>query len=299
MSQSEPEEGAAVADETCGADAAAVAELAQIRNRLGSFVHALVGEAQAPEFVALILDGAENADAVARAAARSPRFEQVFKAARTLDIGVSSVKAPDPAYVGLADIDCAAPFDENFRAHFAPRLAHRAENFDVIFAALAAQGRKPLIVETGCLRLPGNWQGDGQSTFMFDAFARCAGGRVFSVDITPESIASARRACSHSTQLILNDSVAALGALAAGEQQASLLYLDSFDLDVNNPAPSAIHHILELAAARPLIGPGTIIAVDDFGVGEHGGKGAIVDDFFARSSAEVLFSGYQKVWRWR
>ena len=53
---------------------------------------------------------------------------------------------------------------------------------------------------------------------------------------------------------------------------ASLLYLDSFDLDPDNPTPSAIHHVLELLAARPLLGPGTVVVVDDYGVGGDGCK---------------------------
>jgi hypothetical protein len=54
-----------------------------------------------------------------------------------------------------------------------------------------------------------------------------------------------------------------------------------------------------LAAARPLIASGTIVCVDDFGIGADGGKGMILDMFFSRIRAEVIYSGYQKVWRVR
>ena len=64
-----------------------------------------------------------------------------------------------------------------------------------------------------------------------------------------------------------------------------------------NPMPSAIHHAMELAAARPLIASGTIVCVDDFGIGGEGGKGMIVDRFFSSIRAEVVYSSYQKVWR--
>ena len=78
---------------------------------------------------------------------------------------------------------------------------------------------------------------------------------------------------------------------------AALVYLDSYDVDLNDPMPSAIHHALELAAVRPLIGPGTLVCVDDYGIGPHaGGKGLILDQFFTNIRAKVVYSGYQRVW---
>lgn len=59
----------------------------------------------------------------------------------------------------------------------------------------------------------GNWSGDGQSTFLLDAFVTTRCGWLTSIDINMDSIDTARRACSHSTQLVINDSVAALNAL--------------------------------------------------------------------------------------
>jgi hypothetical protein len=235
---------------------------------------------------------------IAREIARSPAFSRLYKEARTAGIMVSGSKPPDPGYVGIAGLDPDTPFNEQFEHFFKPRLHQRADGFTAIFAALGAQREPPLILETGCLRIPGNWPGDGQSTFMFDALARDRHGTVISIDITPESIDTARRACSSATQLICNDSVAALHALSQTiRRPADLLYLDSFDLDPSNPAPSALHHLMELTAARPLVDRGTIICVDDYQVGDlKGGKGLLVDRFLARCNVRVLYSGYQKVW---
>ncbi len=41
--------------------------------------------------------------------------------------------------------------------------------------------------------------------------------------------------------------------------KASLLYLDSYDVDEEYTLPGAAHHALELAAASPLIGHETIV----------------------------------------
>ncbi len=209
------------------------------------------------------------------------------------------VKDANPPFVGLPDLPPDLSFSEQYSQHFRPRLGKRADGFDALFQPLQALGRSLLVVETGCLRIPGNWQGDGQSTFMFDALVRTCGGVLISIDVTSECIDTARKACSSATQLLQNDSVSALNALAqVSSRQIDLLYLDSFDLNAG-VLPSAIHHALELTAARPLIGSGTVICIDDYAVGSSGGKGMIVDKFLTAVRAEVLYSGYQKIWRIR
>ncbi len=271
-----------------------------LQGRLEALLDLLAGTGEGRGLLRRLLADGETPERIAAQIAATPAFAARYKAARTLDIGVAGVKQADAAFVGLTALPDGLAFAEQFDRHFRPRLGRRADGFAAIFAALEPVRADLLVLETGCMRIPDNWEGDGQSTFMFDALARERGGAVISIDITPESIDTARRACSSATQLILGDSVAALHALARlAARPASLLYLDSFDLDPENPLPSAIHHALELAAARPLIGPGTVVCVDDYGVGGQGGKGMIVDRFFAAIRAEVLYSGYQKVWRMR
>jgi hypothetical protein len=245
------------------------------------------------------LSTSDDLNAIARDIAASRAFEHLYKEARTVDIKPEGRKEADVDFVGIPDLDSELPFDEQFDRFFFPRLRARAEGFATIFRALPKQPEKLLTVESGCLRIPRNWDGDGQSTFMFDALARTRGGLFFSIDVNVESVETARRACSSSTNLILGDSVATLHALSALiGRPANLLYLDSYDLDPQNPMPSAIHHAMELIAAQSLIGPGTIVCVDDYGVGpQAGGKGLLLDLYFSTIRAEVLHSGYQKVWR--
>lgn len=276
-------------------DAAALGRLVALLDRLA-------GEGAGRGLLHRLLAEGEPAQAVAEAIAASPAFAYRYKEAHTRDIGVSGPRPADPAFVGLPEPAAGRRFADRFRQEFAPRLGKRADGFAAIFAAVPAAPAPHglLLVETGTLRIPGNWEGDGQSTFQFDALVREAGGTFFSIDATVESVATARRACSSATSLVLNDSVAALHALArARPGPASLLYLDSYDLDAANPLPSAIHHMQEVAAAGPLLGAGTVVAVDDYGLGGRGGKGMILDEFFAATGAEVLFEGYQKVWRLR
>jgi hypothetical protein len=269
-----------------------------LSGRLVALLDQLAGAGEGRGLLRRLLRSQEPPHLIAESIARSVAFEGLYKLARTRDIGVEGRKDADAAFVGLPDLPDGMPFADQFRHYFHPRLGRRAEGFAAIFAALPTPPRDLLIVETGCMRIPRNWDGDGQSTFMFDALARERHGLFFSIDITPEAIDTARRACSSATHLVLNDSVATLHALArAMPMPASLLYLDSYDVDLANPLPSAIHHALELTAARPLIGPGTVVCVDDYGFGEDGGKGMILDRFFSITRAEVVYSGYQKAWR--
>jgi hypothetical protein len=270
---------------------------AKVDKRIVALLDCIAGASEVRGLLTRLLDDAEPPAQVAESIASSAAFGRLYKTARTLTVG-GEAKDADPAFVGLLELPNGLPFEEQFRQHFRPRLGKRADGFGVIFDALLTPPRNLLIVETGSMRVPANWEGDGQSTFMFDALVRYCGGLFFSIDISLESTETARRACSSTTQLILNDSVAALHALdRAIATKASLVYLDSFDLDPAAPLPSAIHHVLELAAARSLIGPGTIVCVDDYGIGSEGGKGMILEKFFSSIRASVLYCGYQKVWR--
>jgi hypothetical protein len=267
-----------------------------VTERFAALLDRLAGQGEGQRLLQRVLHSDDSLDSVAEAIAGTGAFEFLYKQARTRDIAHEGRKETDPGFVGLPNMPAEMSFAEQFSRHFRPRLGKRADGFAVLFDALASGGDL-LLLETGCMRIPGNWEGDGQSTFMFDALARDRHGLFFSIDINPESIGTARRACSSATHLIHNDSVAALHALSrVVPRKASLLYLDSYDVDPDNPLPSAIHHALELAAAAPLIGPGTIVCVDDYGIGLNGGKGMLVDRFLGQLRAEVLFSGYQKAW---
>ena len=268
------------------------------RRRVAALLDQLAGSGRGRRLVERLCEGGEAAPLIAAEIARSADFARLYKQARTLEIMPESGIEPVPALVGLAEFDDGLPFAAKFDRFFRPRLGRRGDGFAVIFDALNSLHPRPLIIETGCLRIPGNWEGDGQSSFMFDCLSRERGGTFVSIDIMPESIDTARAACSSATHLICNDSVAALHALSGiAKSPASLLYLDSFDLDREDPMPSAIHHLLELTAGRPLIAPGTIICIDDYGIGDPpGGKGLLVDRFLSRIPSEVLHAGYQKVW---
>lgn len=221
--------------------------------------------------------------------------------------GASGFRPTDTDAVGLPALDLADGFAKIFAEHLRPRLDKRATGFERLFESLARQPGPLLIVETGTLRIAGNWEGDGQSSVMFDLFAQAEilRGRsvsFLSVDLSAASIGVARAVCSHATTLLCTDSVHGLHTLSrlAPDRRIGLLYLDSFDLDVADPMPSAQHHLMELTAAAPMLGPGSLVMVDDYdvpGVGALGGKGLLVDAYMGAIGATALHTGYAKLWR--
>ena len=111
-------------------------------------------------------------------------------------------------------------------------------------------------------RTKDNWQGDGQSTLLFDKYAEHHHGSfVHTVDIDQDATATCSAMVSKRVSVHTGDSVAFLKSLDVSP--IDLLYLNSFDLDMNYPLPSAIHHLKELVAIAPMISSETLVVVDD------------------------------------
>jgi hypothetical protein len=209
-------------------------------------------------------------------------------------------------------------FFEQFDNEWGKRLNLRRDTFRLAFDYLAK--KRPtghFIVETGCARKADNWEGDGQSTILFDRFATAYQGEVRSVDIDSKACEHARSLVGPRCQVFNEDSVPFLGRLArellAAGRSIDLLYLDSYDFDANNPVPSAVHHLKELCAIAPALSPGTLVMVDDsyralcgmrtnpqsyhivndLGIG---GKAKYVGEYFQQIGVPIAFEGYQCGW---
>jgi len=200
----------------------------------------------------------------------------------------------------------------------APKLVHRTESFRKIFTYLDRINRPVGIVETGCVRQPDNWAGDGQSTILFDKYAEFhPGSAVFSIDCDPQAAALCRSLVSDRVRIHAGESIAYLKSLTDDPHSeldfVDLLYLDSYDVDFDNPLPSAIHHLKELLAIAPMLSSETLIVVDDspscfFGVCDEdnsfelfrppriAGKGRLIAEYAAQIGAELLFAEYQCGW---
>ena len=183
----------------------------------------------------------------------------------------------------------------------------RASGFKKIFEILDDIKEKDphqyfTIVETGTTRGDHGslaYGDDGASTVIFDSCVNHIGGRVKSVDINPDNVAHCKKHVSSLTEVICMDSVEYLWSIHH-THTIDLLYLDSFDVVRENPHPSAIHHLKELAAAIKNLRPGSIVAVDDadaFFDGGKTGKAMYVREFADHVGWDKVWDGYQLIYR--
>ena len=169
------------------------------------------------------------------------------------------------------------------------RLGKRHEAFAAI-AELLPEGCR--IIETGTVRQIDNWEGDGQSTIVWNTLATNLGGTVTTIDINPIGAELVAELELQATTAIVGNSLDVIPTLTG---HADLLYLDSFDVDFENPLPAAAHHLSELMAALNLLAPGSLVAVDDNQ--DEQGKGSEVAWFLAEHGAVEIVRGYVRVWR--
>jgi hypothetical protein len=152
-----------------------------------------------------------------------------------------------------------------------------------------------IIVETGTARNgTKNCVGDGCSTVIWTNWAQAFNGFVYSVDIDPNALDQSKEAChcdlSH-VEFICSDSVSYLQNF---RNRIDLLYLDSYDYDIENPNPSQLHHLKEILAAYPYLQEESVVLIDDCGL-PGGGKGKLVIELLLERGWRIAMSGYQVV----
>lgn len=181
-----------------------------------------------------------------------------------------------------------------FNREYYFKLGKRRNTFQKVFEYLESLNKEnPTILETGIARQEDNWCGDGMSTLMFDKYINNKGGNFTSIDIDPNNVNFAKSKVSPKSNLICSDSVIKLHEISRDEKypMIDVLYLDSYDVDFNNPTPSCFHHIKELLAIFPKIQKGTLIVVDDNFNGK--GKGQMIKDYMKNIRINPYFDEYQ------
>jgi hypothetical protein len=204
-----------------------------------------------------------------------------------------------------------------FNEFAGPQLAHRHESFKFVFQHLTNLNRPVCIVETGCVRNEGTYAGEGQSTVLFDKFSECVPGTMINtVDISSESTDMCKRLVSQRVKVHTMDSVSFLKNDCKNQMAPfhtiDLLYLDSYDVDFNDPHDSAMHHMKELLAASSMINASTLILVDDSpsmasfyiesgqikfaSTPKVGGKGMYIGSYMADIGKKPIIQSYQTAW---
>lgn len=181
-------------------------------------------------------------------------------------------------------------------------IRNRADNFLKIFSILEQKNNKEFsLIETGTMRADHgslSFGDDGASTYIFDKFINFYDGELFSVDINPKNVEHAKKYVSSKTKIFCENSVSFLWKLPK-DLDIDLIYLDSFDIDKDNPHPSQLHHIKELCAVIDKIKKGTIMVIDDhdaFFTQGRIGKGTYAKEFMKDIGANLIFENYQIGW---
>jgi len=167
-----------------------------------------------------------------------------------------------------------------------------------------------LIIETGTSA----WGTD--SSRLFAAYTESFGGVFWSVD--SRKLPSDRLgSLGETVHLAVDDSVNFLNnfEVPAPHKAISLAYLDSWDVDFENPEPAMEHGLREWEALIPLLAPGSIVVIDDtpiesllygkavsksrWHVGKIPGKGTLIlENEFFRSHFQVMYHHYNLVMKW-
>lgn len=89
---------------------------------------------------------------------------------------------------------------------------------------------------------------------------------LYTCDLRLNPMLNLKSKVSENTYLICNDSVKCLTNLSKIlplESHQYLIYLDSYDLEYNNPIPSGLHGFNEFIAVIPFLKKGTVLIIDD------------------------------------
>lgn len=171
------------------------------------------------------------------------------------------------------------------------RLNRRESAFEFLFNNLP---KSPVIVETGSLRSPGNVDGDGNATMLFDELT-AASGLVYSLDIDAACGVNIEKHCGRQVQFVEGDSLDTIRLLATRVKNIDLLYLDSLDVDFAHDELAAKHTLTECQYGLSMLSRRAFVAVDDnddFGRG----KGRLVEQFADLKGWPLVVDGYVKIW---
>ena len=181
-------------------------------------------------------------------------------------------------------------FEEEFEARLGS--TPRWEGLKFLVADLLERPR-PVIVETGTCRKPGDWSGDGCATVVWNWVAERKQGLAISVDVDATSCDVARRVCP-SVHVVCADSPSFLRGFLPFA--VDLLYLDSRDWGPGAELESCMHQVAELSAIWERLPSGCLIASDD-SHSQDMGKPALTRRLLAILGIQPILDSYIVVWR--
>ena len=195
-----------------------------------------------------------------------------------------------------AELEPLPSLYDRWETEFRPLLGHtgRWEGFSYI-AKDQLERDAVMVLETGTCRKPGDWDGDGQATRVWDWIISHKHGFGYSVDIDIAAVQTSQKLAPH-MQVICQDSVSFLrGHIPFAP---SLLYLDSCDYpqDLTMRVNSCMHQAAEFAAIWSRLPSGCLIASDD-SFDAQNGKPAITRLILQGLGIKPELDSYIVVWR--
>lgn len=190
-------------------------------------------------------------------------------------------------------------FTAAFSCKYSTHDRGRWSCFRQIALFLLAQEKPIHIVETGGLRGPGNFDGDGNSTILWDWLSSQTGGTLISLDLHDHCGKHMLEHCpgmiSGSSHFVRGDSLEWILTHSHKLSAVSLLYLDSYDYSSAQRGRASLHAAGELALAWDALPSGCLIAIDDC-ISVDEGKHLLISNFFRLQGIPPVLDTYITAW---
>src|SRR5271165_6455608 len=195
---------------------------------------------------------------------------------------------------GHSDIPDRLDLYDEFEAEFKPLLGRSARWGAFCYIMRNQLAREECcVIETGTLREPGNWKGDGQSTRLWQWLAERKKTLVMSLDMDLRACQLASRECP-GVHVTCMDSVTFLRGFMPFS--VTLLYLDSMVWEPGQEEACWMHQDAELSAIWGRLPSGCLIASDDQQTKERG-KPVLTRKLLSAMGIEPVFDEYICVWQ--
>lgn len=150
----------------------------------------------------------------------------------------------------------------------------------------------PIMVETGCIRTEEDWAGAGFSTYFFAAAIERAGGRLHSIELSPENAAFAKGWTDRFGDTVVVHLRHSHEFLRGWVGPIDVFLSDSADVGVDGYQENCL---IECQLAAPHVRRDGLIAIDDcvWNGGRWTGKGAMAVPWLLENGWTVVYSGYQ------
>lgn len=154
----------------------------------------------------------------------------------------------------------------------------------------------PVILETGTVRQKDDY-GAGYSTYIFGEYASLFGGKVISIDISPDNIKTSKECTEQFKDFITYVEGDSIKYLKEKTVMIDLLYLDSMDCPIEGDASDAQrHNFLEFLAAERCLHDESVVLIDDSGGFPNGGKARWTEIYLEARGWNPLIRSHQSLW---